>query len=866
MLDGFVSDRVEKWKNNALFERKSNTLKELNKELEQEAKELELLMKKKKVLYDAAGKDEDQDDHDAEDFSLNNTCDADETSEDIEERTERLAVRQRIREMEGSIDGITRDLDLLNTDLENLAQHLDSSQLNSTAPGGGAGGGGNLKIKKTSPGTGISDSDTDSWEDMGREIIMSFSLPQCQSLLWDQISEKATLLEQIRVGQFQQQEAADEAKNATSQVDSISRQLTYAKADMQNRLHRAEKQRVQDVWALLKVRSKDGEGQGGVGGGDEVEGGGSVPLSDSEAMSATRVAIQRAQDLEAELDGYAVSDEKHIKENTTNTERITSLEAALLKVQLRSQMSRFGSDNGTNRRESGGGGSSGSAGDCFEALSSIWDSLGVKPEDRAIVVDDIQKVNVKARENALSKAQKTLLNSQQKADNLYRDLTIIAQSLGQDIESYFNDGMMPSGLSGSILERLSTLPTLPRLHALRKAIDSATAVLTVRSSSLEKLRERLIDTMAEMWLDNKDLPECLRRVLGIDFLAASTAANRSIEDFDENDSSDGDDVEDDTDGIASFMVTSALCVANQLEKNKVLLTESNINNCETEIRMLNVTRAKLTTQMVAARSETATLYTSLNLSVNALQAIVSEGSVLTEAQEAAVELVTSPAVSNPPGSEKLLSAVSFVKKSLENVKSDRHLAAVIASKFSSSLNVLLIGDDESKNSPRKEENLEKVLSTINDVTRLAPTIKEQLTIQLKELLKPSNHSPTSTSTSSSIVDNNNNIDSKDQLINNLLAMRLMLPTPLGVVSLERDLSDLETLACNSRDSIMKNAISCYLSSWGKFNDRGVDGCGTRVIVMQVCMCVCVVIELFLFVENMYRYCQCVFLYMYIMFF
>ena len=380
------------------------------------------------------------------------------------------------------------------------------------------------------------------------------------------------------------------------------------------------------------------------------------------------------------------------------------------------------------------------------------------------------------------------------------------------------------------------LPTLPRLHALRKAIDSATAVLTVRSSSLEKLRERLIDTMAEMWLDNKDLPECLRRVLGVDFLAASTAANQSIEDFDENDSSDGDDVEDDTDGIASFMVTSALCVANQLEKNKVLLTESNINNCETEMRMLNVTRAKLTTQMVAARSETATLFTSLNLNVNALQAIVSEGSVLTDAQEAAVELITSQAVSNPPGSEKLLSAVSFVKKSLENVKSDRHLAAVIASKFSSSLSVLLIGDDESKNSPSKEENLEKVLSTINDVTRLAPTIKEQLTIQLKELLKPSNHSPTSTS--SSIVDTNNNDNSKDQLIHSLLSMRLMLPTPLGVVSLERDLSDLETLACNSRDSIMRNAISCYLNSWGKFNDRGVDGCGTRVIVMQVCVCVC----------------------------
>ena len=815
MLDGFISDRVEKWKNNALFERKSNTLKELNKELEQEAKELEALMKKEKVLYEAAGKEEDQDDHDAEDFSLNNKCDADETTEDIEARTERLAVRQRIREMEGSIDGITRDLDLLNTDLENLAQNLEGFQLN----------GGNHKNKK-SPGTGILDSDSDSWEDMGREIVMSFSLPQCQSLLWDQISEKATLLEQIRAVQFQQQESQDEAKSATSRADSMSRQLAYAKADMQNRLHRAEKQRVQDVWALLKVRSKDGEGAGG----GDVEGG-TIPLSDSEAMSATRVAIQRAQDLEGELDAYVVSDEKHSKEIIMSAERISALEAALLKVQLRSQMSRFGSDNGSSRRESGGG-----ASDCFEALSSIWDSLGVKPEERAIIVDDIQKVTIKARENALLKAKETLSGSQQKADTLFRNLSVIAVSLGQDVESYFSDviGLVPPGSSGSILERLNTLPALPRLQALRKAIDSATAVLTVRSSSLEKLRERLINTMSEMWLDNTDLPECLHRVLGVDFLAASTAANQCMDDFDEDNSSDGEDAEDETDGIASFMVTSALCVASQLEKNKVLLTESNISNCETEMRMLNVMRAKLTTQMVAARCETSALFTSLNLTTESLQAIVSEGSVLTDAQGAAVELVTSPAISNPPGSQKLLSAVSFIKKTLENVKSDRHLAAAIASKFSSSLSVMLIGDEELKNSPKKkEENLENVLSTIDDVTRLAPTIKEQLTIQLKELLKPPSNPSTSTSTCP-IVDS----DSKEELVSNLLAMRLMLPTPPGVISLERDLSDLETLACNSKDSIMKNAITSYLSSWGKFSDRGSDGCGTRVIVMQVRVSVC----------------------------
>ena len=122
MLDNLLSERVEKWKNKALFERKSVALKDLNKEMEEGSKELDMLLKKKKKLYDASGKDEDEDDRDAEDPLAN--LDGNENSADFKGRTERLAVRLQIREAESSIDGITRDLDLLNTDLEDLADKV----------------------------------------------------------------------------------------------------------------------------------------------------------------------------------------------------------------------------------------------------------------------------------------------------------------------------------------------------------------------------------------------------------------------------------------------------------------------------------------------------------------------------------------------------------------------------------------------------------------------------------------------------------------------------------------------------------------------------------------------------------------------
>jgi hypothetical protein len=787
MLDNLVSDRVEKWKNKALFERKSAALMELNKELEQEARELDVLLKKKKEMYDLAGKEEDQDDMDAEDFSPNDTCDANESVEDIERRAERLAVRLRVRETEGTIDAITRDLDLLNTDLEDLAQQLDTKKLNActSTP---------LKNKKSNSAKNSSETN---WEEIGREIIANFSLPQCQELLWEQISEKAALLEQIRAGQFDQQEAEEEAKAATILADNLSRQLGHAKADLQNRLHRAEKQRVQDVWALLRTQSK--------------ESGTSVPLSDGEASSAVRVAIQRAQDLEGELEGYISSEDRLTQENESMAARIASLEAAILKTTLRAQMSESTVGDASTRSSD-----EDSAGDCFETLSCVWDSLGVNSDERSKAVSDIQKAGLRARENALQTARDKLSYSTEQTRVLERNLTLIAASLGKTIDSFFGDSALAG--AGTASEKLQSLPALPRLSALRSAVDSATAVMTVRSSGLEKLKERLLDIIAEMWLDNKDLPQCLQDVVGVDFLAASVAANQAVEEMDEDSS-------DEVDEIATFMVTSALCVAQQLEKNKVTLTDSNTSLWEKEMRALNVTRAKLTTQMVALRAETAAICSSLSLDSDSLLAIISEGSVSSPAQDAAVELVVAPAVSNPPGSQTLLAAVSSIKKALEDVKSDRSLACAIGSNFSKSLMKVLSedeGHDESNNSPKEEESLEKIFSSIGDVRIKAQSVKVTLIAQMTGLLRQGAGAPVVPDEVAESIH-----------IAALLNLKLNSHVPSAVCGLERDLKDLETLVSNSKDWWMTHAINRILSSWGDFSVGQADDSTARVLVMQV---------------------------------
>ena len=780
MLDNLLSERVEKWKNKALFERKSVALKDLNKEMEEGSKELDLLLKKKKQLYDASGKDEDEDDHDAEDPFAN--LDGNENSADFKGRTERLAVRLQIREAESSIDGITRDLDLLNTDLEDLAQHLEAKELGTPS----------TKNKKSSESN---------WEEIGREIIDTFSLHQCQTLLWDQIGEKATLLEMVKDEQFKQQEARDEAKMASTIADNISRQLAYAKADMHSRLQKAESQRVQDVWALLRTQERSGSV--------------SPKLSDVEMNSATLVAIQRAQDLEIELEGYVSSEDRLCQVNEEQIARIAILEASLLSTQLRVQMSQGSADDICGPD----GSTTMSSSECFESLSSMWNALGLDPDVKAKTVSDIQMAGIKARESALKNARITLERCHDQTEKLQKSLTLIANALGKE-ESFFFGAFPGIPTIMSISDRLLSMAVLPRLAAVRDAADAATAVITVRASELEKLKERLLDTMSEMWLDVSELPDCLRNILGVDFKAAAAAANQCMEDEASVDSSD------DVDEIAAFMVTSASFIANQLEIHHIVLSETNIANWERAMRTLNVTRAKLTVQMVSVREETAKLCASLNVDSDSLRHIVSNGTGLpvTDAQEAAFELVLGSAVSNPPGSQQLMTAVLSLKAALETLKSQRETASILTTKFVSQLDLILLGEErkEDKEIKSSEKKLIFNISLLCDIAARAEPIKTQLVVQLRGLLKQS------TGCSDEASEN--------ELISSLLSLKNVLNTPASVSTLDAYLKELKLLLPDSKDKWLKDEIMRLSMSWNNSDSKSNHdryGSSDREILMQV---------------------------------
>lgn len=252
MLDALIDERVERHLMKRLYQRKSAALQELNREMLAEAVEMEGLLGRLKAL----GGDEDEDDEEVE---------AEEGDEEEDERRcERIEVRHSVRICEANIDRISRELDLYNADLDDLSERMEEKETSKRAPKEGKG--------------------RESWEDLGREIIAGFSQAQAQVLLWDLLGEKAEALEGQRAGQEEQSRLREQSDGWAERHADLERQLAACKADAKQRLERAELQRVQDVWAVLKA--------GNCTEGDE---------SEPHVQTAIRAAAQRAQELEREV-------------------------------------------------------------------------------------------------------------------------------------------------------------------------------------------------------------------------------------------------------------------------------------------------------------------------------------------------------------------------------------------------------------------------------------------------------------------------------------------------------------------------------------------------------------------------------------
>ena len=65
-----------------------------------------------------------------------------------------------------------------------------------------------------------------SWEEIGKEVIGGLSLAQCNVLLWQQIGEKATLQEEVRLTGLNLQEASERVESAGLKADNMAMQCT----------------------------------------------------------------------------------------------------------------------------------------------------------------------------------------------------------------------------------------------------------------------------------------------------------------------------------------------------------------------------------------------------------------------------------------------------------------------------------------------------------------------------------------------------------------------------------------------------------------------------------------------------------------
>ena len=371
MLDNLVYDRVEKRRVKALYERKSQSLRELNREMIQEACEMEALLARRKAL---GGSDLDEEDEDpfaaaanldleeervgTEDLSFVMATPAPLSDEEVDRRAELAEVRLCLRQCEANIDRLSRELDLYNADLDDLAERMAID--NKKAPNvAGA-------IESTVVGK-------DAWEDLCREVVAGFALTQFQPLVWDLVGEKADALEDSRRMQDELDEARESGETLAEKLVEAEKALAHIRADMKNRLDKAERQRVQDVWAVIKASQ-----------GTSTSSSGDSAISNNELSAVgTRAAVQRAQDLERELESFIASDEAMRLKVSEQALAVTVLESQLAASNLRCKLLCPSDAAAVD---------SSVASACFDRLHIMWERLGLCEDAREEVVGDLREV------------------------------------------------------------------------------------------------------------------------------------------------------------------------------------------------------------------------------------------------------------------------------------------------------------------------------------------------------------------------------------------------------------------------------------------------------------------------------------------
>ena len=599
MLDNLVADRVEKKRARMLFNMKTSVLNDLNKELVQEAVDLEELMAKKKGLVESitavyAAFDSDEFDLDATSYLASLQASSDPAVDIASYASDLIEVSKSVLIVENNIDRITRELDFYNADLDDLANLLDKS-----------------KDKK------------DSWEELGKEIIAGISLSQFRPLIWDLLSEKANQAEQLSSAHEALRTATENVTSASDKVLELEKQLNAVKQQMKEGLEKAELQRVSDMWALIKAHNTPADG------GDKSPGN----ATGGESSLALQVSICRANELEKLLEASLQSEEESKEQNSALNSKLVEVENQLANQVLRSKMSASSTSSSTAVSSQ-----------CIDKLVSVWDKLGVAGASRTEIVDSITNASEIASIKAVERYEDEHAQVLQQIQYLRETLDL------------FNR-VACSGDAPTHADACSESLLLPQLAHYRNEVSRRQAEIIAKKDAMVVIKEKLLDLLAEMWIEISDLPLSLQSLMKLSLDKVCVEDNESV-----------------------------IALAHQVLDVDIVLTDSIVFAWNNEIKKLNVLRANNTNKLVTLRSNCVSLAQALGVhdkqSLNG--ALGANGNESTSSM--VVNLMLSSSSANPPGASQLVTMFECMQSVLNVLKSNRNTVHELLFRFVETIN------------------------------------------------------------------------------------------------------------------------------------------------------------------------------------
>lgn len=355
LIEQVIISQIEKKIIAVQYHKKATELKELNSDLLAQTEELQSLQRLKQEII-TEHQLPSTSDLTGEENAMFVAGMPNLVSEEIHYELENIL--QRIQYTENQIERISKEIDLYNSDLDDLSLRLE--QVNNTLSSG-ASNNSNSQQNLTEGGVGVSNN----WQNIGNEIISSFSLGQSQLLINELLNDKLTYLEAMKLLEINGQKTKTSFELLQEKhADLISYNKQMNQIFLQ-RMKNLEKQRISEIWTILKNSTTTNENaKEQAGGFDEV----AKEITNS-------ITVLRAKELEKECESLLMKEEELKEENSSHKSLIAELEYQLriLQNQIANYQQMSPATNtiadGNEKIET----------DFLQEISHYWNEMGVEP-------------------------------------------------------------------------------------------------------------------------------------------------------------------------------------------------------------------------------------------------------------------------------------------------------------------------------------------------------------------------------------------------------------------------------------------------------------------------------------------------------